>query len=185
MARWVWLLLAAGLAVVLFTLVRGGSLREAGSPQGGAPTPASTAPAPAGSPRPEPTVPISVPTAEPELDRQLAQGYRKLLESQGLKVTAVAITDRRQAGGARRADIVYQTATAGGFDALRPEIAKILGAGTSSRLALDIVTVRAARATGKVVATVSAGIPDIERWLRKQATDDEFYRTWTVRTPSR
>lgn len=164
--------------------VRGGALRDAGSPPVVAPTPAVTAQAPSGPRQPEPTVPVSVPTAEPELDRQLAQGYRKALEAQGLKITALAITDRRQAGGARRADIVYRPATAGGLDALRPEIAKILGAGTSSRLALDIVTVRAVRANGKVIATVSAGIPDIERWLRKQSNDEDFYRSWTVRTPS-
>ncbi|MGH2404102.1 MAG: hypothetical protein ACRDGN_06490 [bacterium] len=180
MPRWVWLLLAAGLAVALFTAVRGWPPRGGPTPTL-APTPSGTGLA--GPPRPEPTVPASLPTAEPELDRQLAQGYRKLLEAQGLKITALAITDRRQTGGARRADIVYQTATAGTLKALRAEIARILGAGTSSRLALDIVTVRAVNASGKVVATVSAGIPDIERWLRKQSTDEDFYRAWIVRTP--
>lgn len=181
MPRWVWLLLAAGLAVVLFTVVR----RQAPPDiqrQSVAPTPSG--PAPVGPARADPTVPSSLPTTEPELDRELAQGYRKLLEGQGVKVIALTITDRRKTGGARGADIAYQTAISGRFDALRPEIARIFGAGTSSRLALDIITVRAVQPKGKVVATVSAGIPDIERWLRKFATDEEFYRTWIVRTPS-
>lgn len=181
MPRWVWLLLAAGLAVVLFTGVR----RQAPPDiprQTLAPTPSG--PAPAGPARADPTVPSSLPTTEPDLDRELAQGYRKLLEGQGFKIIALAITDRRRTGGARRADIVYQTALSGRFEALRPEVARIFGAGTSSRLALDIITVRAVQAKGKVAATVSAGIPDIERWLRKLATDEEFYRTWVVRTPA-
>lgn len=181
MPRWVWLLLAAGLAVVLFTVVRRQAPPDIQRPTV-APTPPS--PAPVGPARAEPTVPSSLPTTEPDLDRELAQGYRKLLEGQGFKVIALAITDRRKTGGARRADIVYQTSISGRFDALRPEIGRIFGAGTSSRLALDIITVRAIQPNGKVVATVSVGIPDIERWLRKQSSDDEFYRTWTVRTPA-
>lgn len=181
MPRWVWLLVAAGLAVALFTIVRRTPPPNT-PPQAVAPAPST--PAPAGSPGGEPTVPSSLPTAEPELDRELAQGYRKLLEGQGVKVTALAITDRRKTGGARRADIVYRTAISGGFDALRPEIARILGAGTSSRLALDIITVRAVKPNGRVVATVSAGIPDIERWLRKLSSDEDFYRAWTVRMPA-
>jgi hypothetical protein len=175
--------MAAGLAVLAFTVVRGrpvGDLRPQTLP-GYAPGPTAQAPAP--SPGPEPVVPQRLPDAEPALDRQLSADYRKALETLGLKITVLTITDRRKAGGARAADVVYQTQTRGDLTAVRPEIARIFGAGTSSRLALDIITVRAARADGRIVANVSAGIPDIERWLRKQATDEEFYRAWSVRTP--
>ena len=53
------------------------------------------------------------------------------------------------------------------------------------RLALDLITVRAARADGTIAATISVTVPDIDRWLKAQITDDEFYRTWTVRTRPR
>ncbi len=175
-------MLAAAVVVVLVA-VRRVPLRDGQTPAL-APAPSATGQAPGGPQTPEPIVPPNVPTSEPELDRQLAQDYRKALEAQRLKITALAITDRRSSGGSRRADIVYKTATSGGLTAVRPEIARILGAGTSPRLALDIITVRAARADGRIVATVSAGIPDIERWLKRQINDDEFYRTWVVRAPS-
>ncbi|MBI3998478.1 MAG: hypothetical protein HY355_05540 [Armatimonadetes bacterium] len=152
-------------------------------------TPAAAPPArtstPAPTPAGEPQVPAELPTAEPGLDRALARDYRRALEGQGIRIIALAITDRRKAGGARRADIVYQTKTTGAITALRPEIVRIAGPATNPRLALDLITVRAARRDGVILATVSIAVPDIDRWLKTQISDDEFYATWAVRTPGR
>ncbi len=183
MRRWGWLVLLAAVALVLVA-VRRVPPRETQAPVGGTPAPSAQTPA-AGPQAPDPPVPVTLPTGEPDLDRALARDYRKALEAQRIKVTALAITDRRATRGSRRADIVYQTSTSGTLDALRPEIARILGPGASPRLALDLITVRAARADGTIAATISVAVPDIDRWLKAQITDDEFYRTWTVRTRPR
>lgn len=185
MRRWGWLVLLAAVVLVLVA-VRRVPPRDTQAPVGGAPAPSATSQAPGASPQaPDPAVPVAIPTGEPGLDRALARDYRKALEAQRIKVTALAITDRRATRGSRRADIVYQTSTSGTLDALRPEIARILGPGASPRLALDLITVRAARADGTIAATISVTVPDIDRWLRAQISDDEFYRTWTVRTRPR
>lgn len=118
-------------------------------------------------------------------DEALAGDYRRALEAQGFRVLALAITDRRATGGARRADVVYVTRTSGTLAALRPEIARVAAPGANPRLALDLITVRAARSGGRIVLTVTMAVPLLDRWLHAQLSDAEFYQTWTVRPPPR
>ncbi|MDR7481073.1 MAG: hypothetical protein QN183_09225 [Armatimonadota bacterium] len=118
-------------------------------------------------------------------DSALAGDYRRALEAQGFRVLALAITDRRATGGARRADIVYVTRAGGTAAALRPEVARVAAPGANPRLALDLITVRAVRPNGSIVLTVTMAVPHLDRWLHAQLSDAEFYRTWTIRTPPR
>ena len=119
------------------------------------------------------------------LDDVLASDYRRALEAQGFRVLALAITDRRATGGARRADVVYLTRTDGTPAALRREIARIAAPGANPRLALDQITVRAARPTGRIALAVTIAVPHLDSWLRGQLDDAAFYRTWAVQTPPR
>ncbi len=185
-----WLFAAAAvLAIVALVLM----LMQSRGPQRAAPAPGATAPAPAAAsptprmppPIPEPPVPMNLPTAEPGLDQALARDYQRALVAQGIRVTALAITDRRASGGVRRADIVYRTATAGTLAALRPEVIRILSPGANPRLALDQITVRAFRPTGTLLGTITVAVADLDRWLKAQISDEEFTATWTVRGLSR
>ena len=119
------------------------------------------------------------------LDDVLASDYRRALEARGFRVLALAITDRRATGGARRADVVYLTQTDGTPAALRREIARIAAPGANPRLALDQITVRAARPTGRIALAVTIAVPHLDSWLRGQLDDAAFYRTWAVQTPPR
>jgi hypothetical protein len=141
------------------------------------------APAAPPSPAPEPSIPEGLPTPEPGLDQQLAGDYRRALEAHGSRVVALAITDRRASSGIRRADIVYRPASAGPLATLRPEIARIFGPGANPKLALDQITVRAVRPGGTVIVAVTASVADVDRWLRNEITDKEFYATWSVSVP--
>ena len=136
--------------------------------------------APASPPAPQASSPD-----EPELDRDLSATYKKALEGQGFKILGLAITDRRARGGARRADILYRTTTDGRLVSLRPEIVLILGPGANPQLALDTITVRAALPNGRIAATVAVTVPEVDRWLKSQMTDEEFYGRWIVSTPPR
>ena len=188
--RWHWLFggAAAAVALVIILFLSRGRVPEpeAPSPPGqqvrqpspGFPPPVSAGPTPG-------AVPIDLPTTPPGLDRELAGDYQRALAAQGLRITALAITDRRAAGGARRADIVYRTAAAGTLAAVRPELVRILSPGANPKLALDLITVRATRADGTVLGTVTVSVTDLDRWLKGQSGDDEFYATWTVRGFSR
>lgn len=151
--------------------------------------PGTAAPAaprtPAPRAAPEPEVPEDLPTPPPGLDRELASDYKEALARQGIPVTSLEITDTRATGGARRAEIAYRTAAGPSMAALRPEIVRILGPGANPRLALDQITVRAIGPQGKVVASVTVSVPDLDRWLRAQIGDGEFYSRWTVRGPAR
>ncbi len=162
----------------LSPLVNRGQPAGPGSPTGPVPSPAPGA-------RVSPSVPDIMPSAEPGLDRELSAIYRKALESQGIKVLGLAITDQRASGGARRADILYRTAADGRIATLRPEIVRIISPGANPRLALDTITVRAAKPDGTIAATVSVTVPEVDRWLKGQMPDQEFYSRWVVRTPSR
>lgn len=177
-----WLFAAAALlTVVVITLVL---MQDRAPREAPAPGAASSAPATA-SPAPEPPVPMNLPTAESGLDEELARDYQRALVAQGIKVTALAITDRRASGGVRRADIVYRTATAGTLPALRPEVIRILSPGANPRMALDQITVRAFRPNGTLLASITVAVADLDRWLKAQISDDEFTATWTVRGLSR
>jgi len=151
----------------------------------GRPSPAASAAGPRapGGPASPPAQTSS--SDEPELDRELSATYRKALERQGLKILGLAITDRRSTGGARRADVLYRTTTDGRLAALRPEMVRILSPGANSQLALDTITVRAALPSGRIAAAVSVTVPEVDRWLKSQMTDEEFYRRWIVSTPPR
>lgn len=148
------------------------------------PTPAPRA-APATPVVPEPAVPEVIPTPPPGLDQELARDYKEALARQGIPITSLEITDTRATGGARRAEIAYRTAAGQSMAALRPEIVRILGPGANPRLALDQITVLAVGPQGKVVASVTVSVPDLDRWLRAQIGDGEFYSRWTVRGPAR
>ncbi len=149
-----------------------------GEPTAGPRTPGE----PAGSPpAAEPIVPLDLPTPPPGLDRTLAADYRRALEGRGIRVRALTITDARSTGGVRRAEVVYQTATDGSFDALRPEIVRIVGPGVNPKLALDQIVIRPVRPTGSGVVVVTVTVMDADRWLKAQIGDAEFYRRWTVR----
>lgn len=128
-----------------------------------------------------PTVPADLPTPAPGLDRALAQDYRKALEKQGIRVTALVIVDDRARGGVRRADIVYTTRTRGVLEALRPEVVRVLGPGANPRLALDQIVVRPSRADGAVIAAITVTVVDLDLWLKAHLSDQEFYRRWVVR----
>ncbi|MGQ0568481.1 MAG: hypothetical protein ACT4P5_02960 [Armatimonadota bacterium] len=121
-----------------------------------------------------------MPAPAPSLDRALAWDYHKALAAQGVRVTALAIIDTRARGGIRRADIVYKSATNGTLPALRPEVIRILGPGSNPKLALDQIVVRATGPTGTVVATITVVVADLDRWLKTQISDDEFYNRWVV-----
>ena len=152
--------------------------RGPNAPQAGAPT---TGASPPGAP----SVPQRSSPDEPELDRELSAAYKKALETQGLKILGLAITDRRSTGGARRADILYRTATDGRLVSMRPEIVRILSPGANPKLALDTITVRAALPSGRIAATVAVTVPEVDRWLKSQMSDAEFYGRWVVTTPPR
>ncbi len=95
-------------------------------------------------------------------------------------MVTLAISDRRASGGARRADIVYRIAAAGTLTAVRPALIRILAPGANPKLALDQITVRATRPNGTILGTVTVSVADLDRWLKAQMSDDEFYATWTV-----
>lgn len=126
-----------------------------------------------------------MPTPAPGLDRALARDYQKALAAQGVRVSALAIIDTRARGGIRWADIAYKTATNGTLPALRPEVVRILGPGSNPKLGLDQIVVKATGPTGKVVATITVVVADLDRWLKTQISDDEFYNRWVVRGPVR
>jgi hypothetical protein len=181
--------IVVGLAVVIVAAAGYARfVRAPGAPSLSPPVyhPGSSAPpaaAPSGPPPAAGTPPQASSSEEPALDRELSATYRRALERQGLTILGLAITDRRGVGGARRADILYRTATDGRLASLRPEIVRILGPGTNPQLALDTITVRAALAGGRIAATIAVTVPEVDRWLRSQMTDEEFYGRWVVSTP--
>jgi hypothetical protein len=164
--------------------VRMGGGRQVPPPRTPQP-PAQTAPMPAASGLPagtEPAVPEVLPAAAPGLDRELAADYRKALRAQGVEVTSLTIVDERASGGARQARIVYRTATDGRLAALRPEIVRILGPGANPRLALDRIVITPMR-FARPLALITVGVADLDRWLKAQIDDTEFYARWSVQTP--
>ncbi len=130
-------------------------------------------------------VPLEVPTPQPGLDRALADDYRRALASQGFQVISLVITDRRAAGGVRRAEIVYRTRTGGTLSALKPEVVRVIAPAANPRLALDLVAVQAIRRDGSVAATITVPVAVLDRWLKAQINDDEFFGRWAVRGGSR
>ncbi|MDR7420588.1 MAG: hypothetical protein QN178_16945 [Armatimonadota bacterium] len=136
-------------------------------------------PAP-GAPAAEPVVPVDLPTPAPGLDRALAADFRKALEGQGVRVAALTITDTRATGGVRRVEIVYRTTTGRTLGALRTEIVRVAGPGANPRLALDQIAVRATTPSGKPIAAVVITVADLDRWLKAEMTDVEFYSRWTA-----
>ncbi len=130
-------------------------------------------------------VPLEVPSPQPGLDRTLADDYRRALTNQGFQVISLVITDRRAAGGVRRAEIAYRTRTSGALSALRPEVVRVIAPAANPRLALDLVAVRAVRRDGSVAATIAVSVAVLDRWLKAQINDDEFYGRWAVRGGSR
>jgi hypothetical protein len=145
-------------------------------------TPRGAAP-PAAGPPATPVAPERLPTPDPGVDAALARDYEKALTDQGLRITGLTITDGRSAGGARRAEIVYRTATVGGVEAIRPDVIRILSPGANPRLALDQITVRAVRPDGSLAATVTVTVAELDAWLRGQMADAEFYARWNVGRP--
>ena len=117
----------------------------------------------------------------PSLDQELAQDYQNALVRQGVRVSSLIIVDSRAQGGARRAEIIYRTSTNGTLAAIRLEIVRLLGPSANPRLALDqaffFPTKTGTTAIGRVIVVV----PDYERWLRNEISDEEFYGRWTVR----
>jgi hypothetical protein len=173
---------ALGLAVLAGILyVRAGGGRRMPPPPA-SPPPVPTAAMPKPAPRADPTVPEDLPTPAPGLDRQLAADYRKALRAQGIEVASLTIVDRRASGGARQAEIVYRTATDGSIAALRPEIARIVSPGANPRLALDRIVVKPIRTAGPL-AVVTVGVADLDRWLKAQLDDAQFYARWSVQAP--
>lgn len=178
--------LAAGLGIVVLAgvwhlRVGGGRQVPPRASQMSAPAPAMPA-TPGASAGAEPAVPEVLPTPAPGLDRELAADYRGALRSQGVEVASLTILDERASGGARRAEIVYRTATDGRLAALRPEIVRILGPGANPRLALDRIVVVPMYAA-RPVAVVTVSVADLDRWLRAQIDDAEFYARWSVKPP--
>lgn len=172
----------AGVAYLRF--VRGPGAPDLSPLVNRGPSAASPAGPPAGSTAAPASPAARTPASdEPALDRELSASYRRALERQGLKVLGLAITDRRSAGGARRADILYRTATDGRLASLRPEIVRIVSPGANPQLALDTITVRAALPSGRIAATIAVTVPEVDRWLKTQMTDEEFYGRWVVSTP--
>lgn len=187
--KWQWLFGGAiATATVIILILSHGQVPEPEGPSPSSPpvgavqTPSTQPPV---SPDPTPAVPIDLPTTPPGLDRELAGDYQRALVAQGFRITALTVTDRRAAGGARRADIVYRTAAAGTLAAVRPELVRILSPGANPKLALDQITVRATRADGTVLGAVTVSVTNLDRWLKAQIGDDEFYGTWAVRGFSR
>jgi hypothetical protein len=129
----------------------------------------------------EPAAAAALPSPAPGLDQALAHDYHKALTNQGVRVSSLVIIDGRAQGGARRAEIIYRTKTNGTLGALRAEIVRLLGPGANPRLALDQVVVFPTRNGNTALGRVIVVIPDYERWLRGQMSDDEFYDRWTVR----
>lgn len=196
--RLFWIAILAALAVTGWTLRTHWSVRTTRDGAVVADTPAFATPRPsptvaasppghaaAPSPAPEPAVPVDLPTPAPGLDRALTSDYRKALTAHGHKVLGLTIVDTRATGGARRAEIIYQTATDGSMKALRPEVARIVSPGANPRLALDQIVVRPARPNGAVVVTVTVTVMELDRWLKAQTTDEEFYESWSVRQSAR
>lgn len=180
--RWWWAAAAAGAAAAILAVVLAAGLQR---PQTSTTTVAPGTPGAAAAPAEpaaptEPAVPVDIPTPDPDLDRALARDYRKALEAQGLRIAALTITDTRASGGARVVEITYRPAQARSLAALRPEVVRVLGPAANPRLALDQATVRLTDARGTVVATIQVSVPDVDRWLRTQLADDDFYRRWTV-----
>ncbi len=131
-----------------------------------------------------PAVPLEVPSPRPDLDRALAGDYRRALEGQGFQVVSVVITDRRAAGGARGAQVAYRTRTDGTPSALRPEVVRVIAPAANPRLALDVITVRVMRRDGSLAATITVSVTVLDRWLKAQMSDDEFFGRWSVRRGS-
>ncbi len=186
---WQWLLGGAvgTAAVVIGLLLSQGRVSGPGGPGPEGPAPSGPQVSGERSPSGRPTggIPIDLPTTPPGLDRELAGDYQRALVAHGLRVTALAITDRRASGGIRRADIVYRTAATGTLAAVRPELVRIISPGANPKLALDQITVRAARADGRILGSVTVSVVDLDRWLKAQMGDDEFYAAWIVRGFSR
>lgn len=128
---------------------------------------------------------LEIPTPPPGLDRALAGDYRRALAAQGFQVISLVITDRRAARGVRRAEIAYRTKTAGTLAALRPEVVRVIAPSANPRLALDLVVVRAVRRDDRVAAAITIQVAVIDRWLKAQISDDEFFGRWEVRSGSR
>jgi hypothetical protein len=114
----------------------------------------------------------------------LAADYRKALEGQGFRIGALTIVDTRAGGGMRRAQIVYRTGAGSTLAALRPEIIRMISPGANPRLALDQIIVRATRPDGAPIVAVTITVADLDRWLKTQITDPEFYARWTPGAPA-
>jgi hypothetical protein len=110
----------------------------------------------------------------------LARTYQRALTGQGFRIGALTISDRRATGGVRRAEIIYRAAAGGTVASLRPDLVRILSPGANPKLALDQITVRATGPGGAVIATVTVAVTDLDRWLKAQITDDQFFATWNL-----
>lgn len=128
---------------------------------------------------------LEIPTPQPGLDRALAEDYRRALVSQGFQVISLVITDRRASGGIRRAEVSYRTRTVGTLSALRPEVVRVIAPAANPRLALDLVVVRALGRDGSGGTAITVVVAAIDRWLKNQISDDEFFGRWVVRGGSR
>lgn len=186
---WMWLVVGMGLAAGVGLLAIWGAVRwlpgrgDVLPPQ--APALATGPAVAAPTPAPEPAVPVELATPMPGLDGALAQDYRRALVAQGIEVVSVGITDRRATGGVRQAAIFYRTRTDGTLAALRPEVIRVLAPGANPKLALDRITVRVTHRDGTTAATIALSVADLDRWLKTQIGDDEFFSRWTVRGASR
>lgn len=125
-----------------------------------------------------------LPTTPPGLDRRLADDYKSALSKQGFRVVSLVITDTRPARGLRRAEIVYRTGAAS-LSAVRPEVVRLLGPGANPRLALDQIVIRPLRSSGAPLGAITVSVMDLDRWLKAQMTDAEFYGRWTLTGPGR
>lgn len=134
--------------------------------------------------RTEPLVPTVLPTTPPGLDRRLADDYRRALARQGFQIVSLIITDTRAARGLRRAEITYRTGGAS-LSAVRPEVVRLLGPGANPRLALDQIVVRPIRANGSPLGVITVSVADLDRWLKAQMPDAEFYSRWALTGPGR
>lgn len=134
--------------------------------------------------RTEPAVPAALPTTPPGLDRRLADDYKSALSKQGFQIVSLVITDTRSTRGLRRAEIVYRTRGAT-LSAVRREVVRLLGPGANPRLALDQIAVRPLRSNGAPLGTITVSVVDLDRWLKAQMTDAEFYGRWTLTRPER
>jgi hypothetical protein len=127
---------------------------------------------------------LAVVSAQPDLDRLLAEDYQRALTRQGFQIVSLRIADTRAVRGVRRAEITYRTRGTS-MRAIRPEVVRLLAPGANPRLALDHITIRPLGPGGRPLGVITVAVADLDRWLKAQTSDDEFYSRWTVVEPGR